>query len=98
MTDQRKRDFLITNPEPANPLRDAINRSYAADETDVVGSLLTRVQFEPAVEERIDRRAQSLVASVRARRDDRGLLDAFMQEYDLSSEEGVILMCLAEAL
>ena len=98
MTDQRKRDFLITNPEPANPLRDAINRSYAADETDVVGSLLTRVHFEPEVEERIDRRAQSLVASVRARRDDRGLLDAFMQEYDLSSEEGVILMCLAEAL
>ena len=98
MSDQRKSDFLITHPEPANPLRDAINRFYHADETDVVGSLLTRVHFEPAVEEQIDRRAQSLVASVRAKRDDRGLLDAFMQEYDLSSEEGVILMCLAEAL
>jgi RHH-type proline utilization regulon transcriptional repressor/proline dehydrogenase/delta 1-pyrroline-5-carboxylate dehydrogenase len=98
VSDQRKSDFLITSPVPANPLRDAINRFYHADETDVVGSLLTRVHFEPAVEEQIDRRAQSLVASVRARRDDRGLLDAFMQEYDLSSEEGVILMCLAEAL
>ena len=98
MSDQRKSDFLITSPVPANPLRDAINRFYHADETDVVGSLLSRVHFEPAVEEQIDRRAQSLVASVRARRDDRGLLDAFMQEYDLSSEEGVILMCLAEAL
>jgi RHH-type proline utilization regulon transcriptional repressor/proline dehydrogenase/delta 1-pyrroline-5-carboxylate dehydrogenase len=98
VSDQRKSDFLITSPVPANPLRDAINRFYHADETDVVGSLLSRVHFEPAVEEQIDRRAQSLVASVRARRDDRGLLDAFMQEYDLSSEEGVILMCLAEAL
>ena len=26
------------------------------------------------------------------------MLDAFMQQYDLSSEEGVVLMCLAEAL
>jgi len=98
VSDQRKSDFLVSSPEPANPLRDAINRSYHADETEVVGSLQSRVHFEPVVEERIDRRAQSLVASVRARRDDRGLLDAFMQEYDLSSEEGVILMCLAEAL
>ncbi len=98
MSDQRNLDFLIPNPEPADPLRDAINRSYHADESGVVSSLLSRVHFAPEAEERIDRRAQSLVASVRARRDDRGLLDAFMQEYDLSSEEGVILMCLAEAL
>jgi proline dehydrogenase len=25
-------------------------------------------------------------------------MEAFMREYDLSSEEGVVLMCLAEAL
>ena len=38
------------------------------------------------------------MSAVRARRAEQGLLDAFMQEYDLSSEEGVVLMCLAEAL
>ncbi|MGH8310325.1 MAG: bifunctional proline dehydrogenase/L-glutamate gamma-semialdehyde dehydrogenase PutA, partial [Steroidobacteraceae bacterium] len=31
-------------------------------------------------------------------RDKESPLDAFMREYDLSSEEGVLLMCLAEAL
>jgi hypothetical protein len=39
-----------------------------------------------------------LVGKVRERRSEQGVLEAFMQEYDLSSEEGVILMCLAEAL
>jgi RHH-type proline utilization regulon transcriptional repressor/proline dehydrogenase/delta 1-pyrroline-5-carboxylate dehydrogenase len=38
------------------------------------------------------------VRRVRERSHEQGALDAFMQEYDLSSEEGVVLMCLAEAL
>ncbi|MFM7784992.1 MAG: proline dehydrogenase family protein, partial [Gammaproteobacteria bacterium] len=42
--------------------------------------------------------ARQLVAAVRAGRTKQGGIDAFMQEYSLSSEEGVVLMCLAEAL
>lgn len=42
--------------------------------------------------------ARRLVADVRAHRSAQGGIDAFMQEYSLSSEEGVVLMCLAEAL
>ena len=42
--------------------------------------------------------ARQLVAAVRAGRRQQGGIDAFMQEYSLSSEEGVVLMCLAEAL
>ena len=38
------------------------------------------------------------LADVRAHRTSQGGIDAFMQEYSLSSEEGVVLMCLAEAL
>ncbi|MDH3924900.1 MAG: bifunctional proline dehydrogenase/L-glutamate gamma-semialdehyde dehydrogenase PutA, partial [Xanthomonadales bacterium] len=102
MSDQRNCDFLISKPEAessaAHPLKDAVDRAYQADETEAVSQLLKHVHFEPGVEKRIDQRACSLVESVRARHADRGLLDAFMQEYDLSSEEGVILMCLAEAL
>jgi RHH-type proline utilization regulon transcriptional repressor/proline dehydrogenase/delta 1-pyrroline-5-carboxylate dehydrogenase len=54
--------------------------------------------MDPVAEERTDQRARALVNSVREKRAERGVLDAFMQEYDLSSEEGVVLMCLAEAL
>jgi len=42
--------------------------------------------------------AADWVRRVRSRADSRSPLDALMREYDLSSEEGVVLMCLAEAL
>ena len=43
-------------------------------------------------------RALALVQAVRSARGAGGALDAFLREYSLASREGVILMCLAEAL
>ena len=43
-------------------------------------------------------RARQLVEGVRTAQVKRTGLDAFLRKYDLSSQEGVILMCLAEAL
>ena len=43
-------------------------------------------------------RARELVLGARARRDERQRLDAFLEEYGLTSDEGVVLLCLAEAL
>ncbi len=60
--------------------------------------LLAEARLEPAAQARVDQRARSLVQAVRDRKAEQGLMEAFMQEYDLSSEEGVVLMCLAEAL
>ena len=42
--------------------------------------------------------AARLVEAARANRHEHGGVDAFMHQYALSSEEGIILMCLAEAL
>ena len=42
--------------------------------------------------------ARDLVAHARDVRVRAGGLDAFLHEFDLSSREGVVLMCLAEAL
>jgi RHH-type proline utilization regulon transcriptional repressor/proline dehydrogenase/delta 1-pyrroline-5-carboxylate dehydrogenase len=81
-----------------DPLRDELDRTYHADEAEAMRLLLAEARFDPRAEDRVNRRAQSLVAAVRERRREQGVLDAFMQEYDLSSEEGVVLMCLAEAL
>jgi len=39
-----------------------------------------------------------LVTGARARADERPYLDAFLQEFGLSNQEGIALMCLAEAL
>ena len=98
MHDQQVFDFLISEPLPTHALREAIDRLYDADEATVVRRLLAEARLEPAAQDTVDRRAQALVQAVRDRKAEQGLMEAFMQEYDLSSEEGVVLMCLAEAL
>ena len=85
MSENRIRDFLISDPAVQNSHRDAIDSLYHADETSVVSSLLDAARMEPAARERVNLRARELVQSVRDRREERGLLDAFMQQYDLSS-------------
>lgn len=47
---------------------------------------------------RVQARARQLVEGIRETSAGAGGLDAFLQEYELSNREGVILMCLAEAL
>ena len=84
-------------PPPA-PLRAAILAAYREDETVVVGRLLAAAEFAPDALDRIAERARSLVVEVRRQRLGKGGLDAFLHEYALSSREGIVLMCLAEAL
>src|SRR5512138_3730507 len=76
----------------------AINRRYLANEDEAVRSLADIARFTSEQNARIAARASTLVQHVREGHTDRHGLDAFLREYDLSSQEGVILMCLAEAL
>ena len=46
----------------------------------------------------VDRAARELVAGVRRHQKNTSGLHAFLRYYDLSSQEGVVLMCLAESL
>ena len=80
------------------PDRSAIAAKLFADETATVRNLAAEAAFSPDEERRVAELARQLVAAVRAGRRQQGGIDAFMQEYSLSSEEGVVLMCLAEAL
>ncbi|MDF2530100.1 MAG: delta-pyrroline-5-carboxylate dehydrogenase [Gammaproteobacteria bacterium] len=74
------------------------NSAYREDETRCVERLLGLVDISEEANQRIQQRAEKLVVAVRQRRLNKGGLDAFMAEYDLSSQEGISLMCLAEAL
>ena len=80
------------------PSRDAIARHVFADEAPLVRKLADEARLPPDLARQTAERARQLVAAVRAGRKQQGGIDAFMQEYSLSSEEGVVLMCLAEAL
>ncbi len=84
--------------ESPTALQQAITRHYDISEEESVANLLTLITVSEAQKVEIQAKAAQLVNQVRAaRKSDKGI-DAFMQEYDLSSEEGVALMCLAEAL
>ena len=82
----------------AQSLRAAISARLIADETSLVKELAAEALLNPEDRKRVADLAKVLVAAVRANRQAQGGIDAFMQEYSLSSEEGVVLMCMAEAL
>ncbi|MHA1571470.1 MAG: proline dehydrogenase family protein, partial [Alphaproteobacteria bacterium] len=74
-----------------------IARAWFADESETAQALIALAAPTPAQDDKIQQIAGSLVAAVRAGRR-KGGIDAFMHEFELSSREGVVLMCLAEAL
>ena len=75
-----------------------VNELYLADEQALVRELTEAADPGPAGRERIHATAAQLVRAVRRNKAKEGGMDAFLQQYDLSSEEGVLLMCVAEAL
>lgn len=83
---------------PPSALRAAITAAWLRDEATHVRELLLQARQEPLVQAEIDALAADLVRRVRARAQDQGAIEAFMRQYDLGSEEGVLLMCVAEAL
>ena len=80
------------------PLRRSLREDTLADETAVVRRLIEEARLDAAACDRVGQRARQLVEAVRASRLRQGGIDAFLQEYELSSKEGVVLMCLAEAM
>ena len=85
-------------PDDPGPLRAAIREHHRSDEAERVRDLLARLDGSEESRGRIEARARRLVEAVRRERLGRGGLDAFLHEYGLSSQEGVLLMCIAEAL
>jgi RHH-type proline utilization regulon transcriptional repressor/proline dehydrogenase/delta 1-pyrroline-5-carboxylate dehydrogenase len=85
-------------PLDADPLRAAIRAAHRADEAACVERLLVAATLEPEPRARIRARAAALAERVRTARGDQLGVERFLQEYGLSTREGVMLMCLAEAL
>ncbi|WP_394781246.1 trifunctional transcriptional regulator/proline dehydrogenase/L-glutamate gamma-semialdehyde dehydrogenase [Undibacterium sp.] len=86
---------LIPHP---SVLRAAITEVYRRDEAESVQWLLAQIKPQESSKESIRSLAHTLVSSVRQQRTRASGVDALMHEFSLSSEEGVALMCLAEAL
>ncbi len=79
-------------------LRQRLREYHRIDEAQVIEQLIPLARFTPSEQQGIRERATPLVQTVRDSRLKSGGIDAFLTTYDLSSREGVVLMCLAEAL
>ncbi len=82
---------------PPTPLRQAITAAYRRDEAQCVEPLLEATTVAPRQKEAIAATGRRLITALRAKRSSTGV-ERLIQEYSLSSQEGVALMCLAEAL
>ena len=80
------------------PTRDEISSHHLLDETRLVGGLIERAVYTEDERRRTASIARRLVETSRGTGIASSGIDAFMREYGLSTEEGVILLCLAEAL
>ncbi len=68
------------------------------DETSFIEPLTDMARLSQKDASEVDNKARQLVMAIRAGRQQSGGIEEFMQEYELSSREGLVLMCLAEAL
>jgi len=90
--------MLTLPPFPDDALRRRIRELSAADEEDCVAALLA--DADPALGDGAQTAALAaeLVDAIRNRQRYQASINALLTEYSLSSREGVVLMCLAEAL
>ena len=86
------------DPNPDDDFRRAISAAYLSDDADCLQSLLPLARVDGRCSQQVQDLARHLVSRVRLRAPQSGMMEAFIQEYDLSTQEGVVLMCMAEAL
>ncbi len=89
---------FVADGSAESPVGAAINAKYLSPEEPLVRRLADLARLDPAQRAAVHERALRLVEAVRSARPRGGGLDALLREYHLASREGVILMCLAEAL
>ena len=82
---------------PVTPLRRAITAAARIDEAEALAPLLRAATLPGDMRADIRATASELVTALRSEHRGTGV-EGLVQEYSLSSEEGVALMCLAEAL
>ena len=80
------------------PLRSIIRDHYLVAEDALVPQLIAECELSTDMRASAQSRAAEFVRLARANAERSGLIDKFLQEYGLSTAEGVTLMRLAEAL
>src|SRR5690606_22211417 len=75
-----------------------VSLHYMVDENSLMPELIKVLGHQPEDVRRLEQRTAELVERVRRQGDASDSLDRLLQQYSLDTREGVLLMCLAEAL
>ena len=90
--------LINTSLATSSAIRQKIRDFYRINEAQAVEHILPEAEVSMSARSRAWERARTLVLRIRKEQEGHGGVDALLNEYSLSSEEGVVLMCLAEAL
>src|SRR3990167_4878224 len=91
--------MLITTPlSQSDPVRDTITNAYRMDETECLNQLIQAAALPEKNLSAIASVAKQLMTETREYKKKQGKIDSLLHQYDLSTDEGIALMCLAEAL
>jgi RHH-type proline utilization regulon transcriptional repressor/proline dehydrogenase/delta 1-pyrroline-5-carboxylate dehydrogenase len=96
MTSAMSHESISASPQDDDDLN-AIRALHVADEGEVLSSLISNSGINLSQRQLIQDRAVSLIDAMRSGGKP-GLMEMFLSEYGLSTNEGIALMCLAEAL
>ena len=86
-------DFLRSQP---SEFLHTVSANYAVDEDSYLRELIELAQAQDLAA--LSRKANQLIIDVRKRDNAVDSIDALLQQYSLDTQEGIMLMCLAEAL
>ena len=90
--------FIGTEDVLTTELGEALGAAALAEEAPLVAELARQAGMDAVARARIGERAARLLVAVREAAAQGSGLDDFLQRYGLDTQEGVLLMCLAEAL
>lgn len=87
---------MISSIQEPNELRKRLQGFYRTDEKSCVRYLVEKAELSTDSKNRIYNIAKQVVEKIKGNKLD--IIDSFMQQYSLSNDEGIALMCLAESL
>ncbi|MDR3132255.1 MAG: bifunctional proline dehydrogenase/L-glutamate gamma-semialdehyde dehydrogenase PutA [Rickettsiales bacterium] len=87
---------MISSIQEPNELRKRLQGFYRTDEKSCVRYLVEKAELSADSKNRIYNIAKQVVEKIKGNKLD--IIDSFMQQYSLSNDEGIALMCLAESL
>ncbi|MDH5819036.1 trifunctional transcriptional regulator/proline dehydrogenase/L-glutamate gamma-semialdehyde dehydrogenase [Acinetobacter pseudolwoffii] len=100
-SDAMKQPNYIAEFKDKNEYEQRINTAWRRAETECVEELLLHSEISSELSNKIQALAFDLAHSLRERKNSggkAGIVQGLLQEFSLSSQEGIALMCLAEAL